>query len=202
MVYCDHRDNASVCRGIRVINVISAVYMLIFLFAYFTVRSVMPDMMEAHAGHDVREFRYSSETEDDLYLPDMMEAEVIREMPREVQSDSGDIAYTYEIDEDSGSVYSDIMYNSSDTDIVMTYPFIMYDGYGAVNTDTGVKYEVRQGDTGMVEVIIPPGTTGHIEVSYIGTAVQRLSFWISICSGLAFITTVAGYASKHEKQTE
>ncbi len=179
-------DTGNFRKVIKNINIISAVYVLVFLFAYFSVRNIMPDFIEKYAGHEIERLEYSSETEDILYIPYMMDPNEIRKADRIVSCDSDSLIYDYDIDEVSGTIYCDIVQNGTEESVI-TFPFIMYDGYNAVNEDNGNKYTVDQGENGLVQVIIPQGETGKIRVSYTGTSLQKISFVLSLCIWLLLI---------------
>lgn len=164
-------------RFVIITAVISAVYVLMFFFGYHAVRNLMPGLTGEIIGHDPKAYSYESETPDDLYIPVNVDKNALYEKERTVTASSGRSDFTFETDTAAGCVYIDIADTYEDT--VFTCPFIMYPGYGATD-ENGNAYEVRASSDGMTDVYVPAGTKGRICVRYTGTAIQRISFIVSV----------------------
>lgn len=174
-------------RAQTVIAVVSAIYILVFFFGYFAARNIMPGFIEERIGHSIAETAYTSETDDNLYIPTCMDETVLASTPRAVSASNPDVTYTYELNEDEGIVDIILTANKSVTDTAFTLPFIMYNGYGAYNSDTGEHYSVGPSEDGFVQVLVPGGMTGTISVSYVGTTVQRVTCLISLITVLIYV---------------
>ena len=183
-----HSDDSPFVHTITSIYIASSVYVLIFMFGYFAIRNMAPDLIGNTVGHAVDKFVYAAETDDDLYIPDGMDEDELIERERtvylisETDITSDSFEYSYELDTHSGAVDVYISRNQSNEVVKLEIPFIYYKGYEAVNTDTDVKYEVKKGANNMVNIEIDPGETGHIIIKYQNTITQSVTFLISITS--------------------
>ncbi|MCR4596773.1 MAG: hypothetical protein K5673_08315 [Lachnospiraceae bacterium] len=186
-------DDRRMRRIIMIVCTCSAVYILVFFFGYYALRNAAPAMVSDKLGHDLKEYTYETVTEDDLYIPDQLDEDCLSMRPREVvllnrYADGESVpVYSYSCDEDSGMVSFDIPNVKFEGDLIFEIPFIMYDGYTALNILSGRTYGVTAGDTGLVNVHIPSGESGMVEVSYTGTWIQRVSFYISLVSWFIMI---------------
>lgn len=164
-----------------IIATVSAAYVLIVFFSYFGFRNYL----HIDSNSDIV---YTTETSDDLYLPKTLN-QTLSESPREICiSDETAIDYSYYVDTDNGSITLNIENNSSANDQWIEFPFLMYKGYCAINSTTNEKYNIRMSANGFVEVMIPRNVVGSVIVSYTGTFIQQISFYISILSMLILIT--------------
>lgn len=162
-------------------------YVIVFFFGYYAVRNCLPSVASGLKGTEVSAYEYveSTETTDELYLPLSINKEMVLGEPRAVRPESD--LYTCTIDEETGRVTIVFSEMGTPSDMVLTCPFIMYKGYTAQNNTTGESYTVSMSDDGLVDVLIPEGTTGEVTVSYTGTNIQRISYYISILSVLGCI---------------
>ena len=186
--------NGYLTRIELVVSIFSAVYILIFFFGYFGIRTFVPGLAERVIGHNIPEYTYVSETTDNLYIPVEMDEKTLSDRPREVYTDEvgQTVSYTYTVNEDAGSVIIDIESNAAESEVVFTCPFIMYKGYTARSAKNSIAddtdtYDVSGSADGFVNVTVPAGTTGRIEVAYTGTILQRISFVISVASLVLFV---------------
>lgn len=63
----------------------------------------------------------------------------------------------------------------------------MYRGYSATDVDTGLALDVSEGDNGLVCIDVPADYTGSFTVSYTGTLIQRISYFVSLFAAVLFI---------------
>jgi uncharacterized membrane protein YfhO len=111
-------------------------------------------------------------------------------MKRIVTSDDN-VEFTYEVNEASEVVSINIEQNNSEKEVHFEVPFLFYKGYKAYFKDNNEKLEVSQGDNALVEITVPAGDTGEIEVKYTGTKLQKNSLYFSMITML--IVAIAYY---------
>lgn len=181
-----NRDNVFY-KNVLTISMVSAVYVLITFFAYFMLRGVLYNVTGGSLGSADTRVVYTTETSDDLYLSSYVSDELFSENRSISLPENGTIDYGYVIDTDEGKVVLSISQNQSDSGQWVEFPFLMYKGYAARNVNDQTEYQVRMSQRGLVEVLIPAGTVGDVVVSYVGTVVQAVSFYVSVISIVALI---------------
>ncbi|WP_026662078.1 hypothetical protein [Butyrivibrio proteoclasticus] len=172
------------------VTIFSSLYVLFTCFGYFFVRDTLPKF----TGGEIPGLAYSSETTDILYIPQNIDPYSISERKRVVSADSDEIDYTYDCDEKNGTVTIDITTNANKEDVSLEIPFIMYNGYTAVNIATGQKYKLAASDSGYVKMSVPGGTSGKIAIRYERTIIQYLSYVVSVASLICLL--VVGIINK------
>lgn len=80
--------------------------------------------------------------------------------------------------------------NNSDTEGIVKFSTVYYEGYTAVDKATGRKLEIY-GDMGKLCVKVEPGYSGEIVVSFIGFASWRIAAVISLLSTVILIIYIA-----------
>lgn len=175
-------------RGIMSICAVSASFVLITIFMYFMLRGTLYTITGGKIGEPSSGIEYSKETSDDLYLSKKVTYNLSDRKRIVSIQDEGELECEYDIDSEKGQVELLISGNQNDSDIWVEFPFLMYKGYRASNESNMAVYEIRMSQNGLVEVKIPAKAVGRIVVSYYGTIVQRISFYISTISVLLLLT--------------
>ena len=160
------------------ITIVAGIYILFTCFGYFFVRDTLPRII----GKETIAREYQEETTDVLYIPQSIDPNSLSTRQRIVTCDSEDVIFSYEINEKNGNVVMNITENTSALDVMFKIPFIMYQGYSALNEDNDATYDVVPDDEGMTSVIIPQNEVGRISVRYVGTIIQRLSYYVSLAT--------------------
>lgn len=179
------------------ITAVSSIYVLITCFGYFFVRDTLPQLM----GKEVTGYEYQSETTDILYVPQNINPYELGDRERAVTCSSEDIIYDYQIDDDNGKISVLITENNSAGSQVMHVPYMMYEGYSAINVDTCEKYTTLSDEDGMVSFIIPPYQVGNVIIRYNGTWIQKVSFWISLIMACLVLGMLV-FIDKHDEMKE
>jgi hypothetical protein len=175
------------CKFTRVqvlITIFSGIYVLAVCFGYFGAKRL------SNATENRSTIEYSSETGDILYISQKIDPYSIKDMKRIVTSDDN-VEFTYEVNEASEVVSINIEQNNSEKEVHFEVPFLFYKGYKAYFKDNNEKLEVSQGDNALVEITVPAGDTGEIEVKYTGTKLQKNSLYFSMITML--IVAIAYY---------
>lgn len=86
--------------------------------------------------------------------------------------------------------------NEGATEGGVKLPLLLYKGYQAVDTDSGLPMELRAGDNGEVCVRIPVGYSGNIRVSFVSPIYWRISEGITFATVLFLI----GYGVKYRRK--
>ncbi len=179
------------------ITAVSSIYVLIICFGYFFVRDTLPQIM----GKDVAGYEYQSETTDILYVPQNINPYELGDRDRTVTCSSEEIIYDYQIDDDNGKVSVYITENNSSDSQVVHVPYMMYEGYSAINVDSGKKYSIIADEDGMVSFIIPPYEVGNVIIRYNGTWIQKVSFGISLIMA-CIVLGMFVFIDKHDGMKE
>ncbi len=175
------------------ITIVVGIYILFTCFGYFFVRDTLPRII----GKETTAREYQEETTDILYIPQSIDPNSLSTRQRIVTCDSKDVVFSYDINEDNGDVLINIMENESTSDAMFRIPFVVYQGYVALNVNNDTEYDVFPDDEGMASVIVPKDEVGSIRVRYVGTWIQRLSYYVS----LAIIIMMLGGCFIRRKQS-
>ncbi len=177
------KKTSNMYLAIAILTIISGIYVLFTCFGYFFVRDTLPRM----SGRTSLVREYNEETTDVLYIPQVIDPYSLSTRNRVVICDSEDVTFEYDINEESGAIIINVIENSSASNVIISTPFIMYKGYTAANEDNATKYNVIADDEGMTSIIIPSYEVGSIIVRYVGTWVQRWSYYISLVTVVLLI---------------
>lgn len=96
----------------------------------------------------------------------------------------------YSIERKNRFTHFNIITNTPDS---LELPLLYYKGYTAELN--GITLPVTQSNNGLVQ--IPVNESGHIKAYYAGTVIQKISFYISLFSTLAFCTFILYYIRKN-----
>ncbi|WP_155828107.1 hypothetical protein [Butyrivibrio sp. VCB2006] len=183
--------------AVVLITIVSSVYVLITCFGYFFVRDTLTQMM----GKDAAGYEYQSETTDILYVPQNINPYELGNRERTVTCSSEDIVYEYQIDDDNGKISVSITENNSSDSQVIHVPYMMYEGYSAINADNGKRYDIIADEDGMVSYIIPPYEVGNVIIRYNGTWIQKVSLVISLIMA-CIVLGMFIFVDKHDEMKE
>ncbi|SDA73087.1 hypothetical protein SAMN02910275_02443 [Butyrivibrio sp. INlla18] len=175
------------CKFTRVqvlITIFSGIYVLAVCFGYFGAKRL------SNATVNRSTIEYSSETGDILYISQKTDPYSIKDMERIVTSDDN-VEFTYEVNEVSEVISINIDKNTSEKEAHFEVPFLFYKGYEAYYKDDNEKLEINQSNNALVEITVPAGNTGEIEVKYTGTKLQKFSLYFSTITML--IVVIAYY---------
>lgn len=132
------------------------------------------------------------------YLPVETDYDYLLENSFVVSTNTG--AKTAIAKEDSKGIFVlENYYNATSAEV----PFIYYVGYVSnITTPNGevIPLEVKKSDNGLLELIIPEGVYGTINVWYDGTLIQRISYAISLTTIVIVILSFVIYKFKKIKQ--
>ena len=81
--------------------------------------------------------------------------------------------------------YSELVYSDAEDEVTFEVPVYMYLGYDVVDEETGISYTPVTSENGLVEFTVAGATLGTVKIYYKGTALQKISLWIS------FVTVAA-----------
>ena len=87
--------------------------------------------------------------------------------------------------------------NNVNEETKIELPFIYYLGYTA--NINGEKLETQESEKGFVEITIPEGKQGKVQVKYVGTKIYYISLIISIIGFISFIVYIVIYERKRHK---
>jgi len=117
------------------------------------------------------------------YLPEKIPSvEYIAQRGDSIKTNQGKIADITDYIRDNGVLHFNIQTDNKPE--ILELPFIFYKGYKA--TSDGDELTVNESRNGLVEITVK--RSGHVNVHYAGTAIQKVSWFISLFSilGLCF----------------
>ncbi|AOZ95471.1 glycosyltransferase family protein [Butyrivibrio hungatei] len=185
------------CKFTRVqvlITIFSGIYVLAVCFGYFGAKRL------SYATGKQSNIEYSSETGDILYISQKIDPYSIKDIERAVTSDDDNVEFTYEVNEASEVVSINIEQNNLEKEVHFEVPFLFYKGYEAYFKDSNEKLEVSQGSNALVEITVPAGNTGEIEVKYTGTKLQKMSLYFSMVTMLIVVIAYYLFCVRDEKR--
>lgn len=105
---------------------------------------------------------------------------------------------TVKFEFERGAGYSELTYEGLGGTAVFEVPVYMYRGYDVVNEETGVSYPPVISANGLVEFTVDDAASGKLKIYYKGTALQKVSTWISALT-VTGLAAVWWYDSRKKK---
>ena len=158
---------ADVVYNKRIINIIFITYIISFL----TTSGII-------AFRDI--YYHSPLTEiciaDELYLPQGAWKEL--SSARGEQIDCSDLKVKYDWERSNEGIT--ISFSNVSHETIFQLPLYYYPGYTAYDIINQEKLTVSKSDSGLLYIYLGSHNSGEIIVSYSGTVMQHISYWISL----------------------